>query len=333
MTPVRSIKNQYRGINAHLHSYWQSAGGWHEFHATYIIYLANTLKAILLPMGYTAAIEPSLQIRRLDAPAKAKYPESDITIYDAEPQRLPTTSRQGEQLISTGELVLPLAETLFTEPVSSKELNAIKIYALTQRGPDRGEPVVWIEVLSPSNKPDGRDGDEYLSKRLKIIENGIVFVEIDYLHESSPTLTGIPNYRARQNRPADADAHPYRILIVDPRPDVVAGVIRVSQFDVDEPLPTLSIALRGADVLAIDFGAPYHQAIQDALYGLELVDYSVLPQNFDRYSPADQARIVVRMLAVLDANAQGVDLESGPFPVQPMPLETALERLATLTTA
>ena len=327
MDPVRSIKNQYQGINAHLHSYWQTDGGWSEFHTTYIIYLANALKAVLLPMGYTAAVEPSLQIRRLDAPDKMEYPESDITVYDPNPQRPATPSRKDAPLMNTSELVLPLAETLFAEPASTKRLNAIKIYSLTERGPNRGEPVVWIELLSPSNKPDGRDGDEYLSKRLKVIENGIVFLEIDYLHESSPTLDGIPNDRIRQNRQPEPNAHPYRILIVDPRPNVVAGVIRVSQFDVDDPLPSLSVALRGSDILSVDFATPYHRAIQDALYGFELADYRKLPRNFGRYSQADQRRIVVRMLSILAAQRQGTDLETGPFPTQEMSLDAALAQL------
>lgn len=44
MEEVRSIKNQYLGINAHLHSLWQAEGDWDEFHASHIIYLANALK-------------------------------------------------------------------------------------------------------------------------------------------------------------------------------------------------------------------------------------------------------------------------------------------------
>jgi len=36
MKAVRSIKNQYIGINAHLHSLWQSEGGWDEFHIEFL---------------------------------------------------------------------------------------------------------------------------------------------------------------------------------------------------------------------------------------------------------------------------------------------------------
>ena len=61
MQPVRSIKNQYLGVNAHLQSYWQSQGGWAEFHGNHIADLMRLLRAKLLPMGYTANYETSIQ--------------------------------------------------------------------------------------------------------------------------------------------------------------------------------------------------------------------------------------------------------------------------------
>ena len=65
MEAVQSIKNQYFGINAHLHSFWQGAGKWHRFHNVHIAHLLVALKAQLIPMGYTAETEESLQIRRI----------------------------------------------------------------------------------------------------------------------------------------------------------------------------------------------------------------------------------------------------------------------------
>jgi hypothetical protein len=85
MTPVRSIKNQYLGINAHLHSTFQSEGVWDSFHTAQITYLTAALKAKLLPMGYTAESQESLQIRRLGEPVAR--PESDVTIYDTDRER------------------------------------------------------------------------------------------------------------------------------------------------------------------------------------------------------------------------------------------------------
>ena len=67
MLPVRSLKNQYRGINAHLHSQWQAHGNWAGFHTRHIGDLAGLLRRQLYPMGYVAEIEESLQVTSFDA--------------------------------------------------------------------------------------------------------------------------------------------------------------------------------------------------------------------------------------------------------------------------
>ena len=322
-TGVRSIRNQYRGINAHLHSYWQRMGGWHSFHGNHIADLLRALRAALLPMGYTADLESSLQVRRLDQPIDEQ--ESDITIFDPHPVRpfLPTT----QPVAAPGVVVLPVSDALQEPPVSDKEFMAIAIYQLVHRGRDQGTLVAWLELLAPSNKGGSQDAVTYRKKRSQLIHGGLVFVELDYLHESGSTLGRLANYRIRRRQAAEADDHPYRIAVIDPRPNFAEGKAYIAEFDVDEPIPTLTIPLNGEDTLRFDFDQPYQKTYTETLYGLELVDYSQLPHHFDRYSPTDQARIANRMVAVLQAAQTGVDLESGPFTAGALLLEEALAQI------
>jgi hypothetical protein len=146
---IRTVANQYVGINAHLHSYFQSQGGWDSSHTNHIADLMRLMRAQLLQMGYIADIEQSLQIRRA---------EEELSPY-----------------------------------------RAVAIYEYIVGDPLRGEPVAWIELLSPSNKPGGQDASYYRDKRLKLLQSGVVFVELDYLHESSPTFEGFPSYRIVDN--------------------------------------------------------------------------------------------------------------------------------------
>jgi hypothetical protein len=111
---------------------------------------------------------------------------------------------------------------------------------------------------------------------------------------------------------------------------ITEGKVYLHQFDVDAPIPLITIPLSADDKLDFDFGAPYHRTLQETLFGYEFVDYSQLPLNFDRYSEADQARIAARMVAVLEAARAGVDLETGPFPVTPMILAEGLARIDNL---
>jgi hypothetical protein len=304
MTPVRSVKNQYQGINAHLHSYLQTERGWDEFHTSHIVHLTNLLKIQLLPMGYTAGIEQSLQIRRLGEPAGK--PKSDVTIFDTLPARPPKRlSRSGSVEGLAISAVMNIDESL-------TEYRAIAVYEYVRGQAERGDPVAWIELLSPSNKPGGQDADYYREKRLKLLHSGIVFVELDYLHESPPTFEYIPSYsRQVQHFQPGTDAHPYHIVVIDPRPSLMVGKVYPYGFDVDADIPNVVIPLNSDDTLLFDFGSAYHKTYTEGVYGLEWVDYSQLPLQFERYSRADQMRILARMLAVLKASRDGLDLEQG----------------------
>jgi hypothetical protein len=317
MGPVRSVRNQYQGINAHLHSHWQAVRGWNNFHNPYIVQLATALKARLWPLGYTAEIEDSLQIRRADE--YQQRVQSDLTILDRMPER--TAQPVGTARGLSG-LVIPLPEVLDSDQSSERPFSVVALYERT--GPHT--PVAWLEILSPSNKRPGADADAYRRKRRDLLDSGIVFIEIDYLHELPPTLPNVADY----SRAPNAGAHPYRIVVLDPRPDTQHGLASLNEFTVDTPIPTVSIPLSGEDRLAFDFDAPYQRLFQDMLYGLDTVDYATLPLNFDRYSPADQTRIANRMLAVLTAAESGADLEAEPFPAAALSLDEAMAQLAGL---
>lgn len=257
--PIRSLKNQYRGINPHLHSFWQAEHKWHRFHNVYATALMQSLNIALYPMGYIAEIEDSLQICRL-----------------------------GEGLPRQPQAV---AELIKTDENFEHQYSAIVISNRSD-----GFPVTWMEVLSPTNKGTTDDAITYLAKRRMLLNQGLVFVEIDFLHETPPTFPPLLDYRR--------GGHAYRIVTLDPRPTLADGITYIAEFDVDTPIPALTF------------------------YGSR-VDYSELPLRFNRYSEADQLRIVNRMLTILEAVQQGQDLEQALLPLLPAPttLEEGLKQL------
>jgi hypothetical protein len=310
MSSIRAVKNQYRGINAHLHSYWQAKGGWNEFHTSHIADLHKALRTVLLPMGYTAGIEQSLQIHPIEEPVR--NPKSDVTIYD------PDAERAHQPVSSTGikaPVVTPIPD-LLEDMEEIDEYRALAIYQ--PEGQERGYPVAWIELLSPSNKPGGQDAKYYRIKRWRLIQTGIVFVEIDYLHESASTIPRNPVYRNGDDSPPGA--HPYRIVVIDPRPVYPKGNVYQFPFNVDETIPPVSIPLSGSEVLEdFEFGVPYNRTIEESLFAYELVDYDLPPLNMDRYSKDDQRHILARMFTIRAAVANGVDLDaSAPLPLANM---------------
>lgn len=312
---VRSVKNQYLGINAHLHSYWQGIGKWNRFHNVHIAQLLVTLKARLLPMGYTAETEESLQIRRVaDHPG---LPRADILIGDLAPHRLAPP-----HLPWMDVQTLPLEEFVEAEDDTEHPYYAVAIYERVVN--ELSIPVAWIELLSPSNKGGSLDAQAYRAKRKELLRNGLVFVELDYLHETPPTFARLADYTKQE-----ANAHAYHIVVLDPRPTMSEGRVYLHEFDVDTPIPTVKIPLNGGDVLHFDFGMAYRKTFEEALYGYDM-DYRYLPMNFDRYSPADQTRIAARMVTVLEAAQQDMDLETGPFPAREIALSAALAEIEAL---
>lgn len=313
--PIRTQRNLFNGVNPLLHSRWQARHGWHNFHNIYITYTVGLMRKQLLPMGYTAQIEDSLQIRRVgdDQPGKTYKPRADILIADS----LWHTST-GTAL---AEPVLRL-EQLLEDIDTEHPYNSIVIYP--QDAPPEDTPVAWVELLSPTNKGNSDDARTYLNKRRVLLESGAVYVEIDYLHETPTTFVGLSDYTT-----GDPYAKPYHIVVLDPRPEFKEGRGKPYGFAVDQTIPTVRIPLNDGDFIDFDFDAAYQKTYTEMAYGLELVDYALLPENLERYNTLYQGRIAVRLLAIREALEAGADLETADITPPDMTLEEALSIIET----
>ena len=125
------------------------------------------------------------------------------------------------------------------------------------------DAVVWIELLSPSNKGTSEDAKTYLSKRRILLDSELVFVELDYLHETPSTFLPLLDYTDPEHRVMGA--HAYRIAVLDARPNVRRGPGVVQEFDVDNPIPTMKIPLNGDDKIQFSFDQPYQSLFESAL--------------------------------------------------------------------
>lgn len=323
---ITSSVNQYLGINAHLHSHFlhSETEGWEEFHSSHITDLTRAMNAYLPEMGYIARQERSLQIRHFDEPLS---PISDVLISDlSRPGATPRTFAAPQTQTA---LNVPASTLLEREPVDIKRPTAIKIYELPEdASSQREKPVAWIELLSPSNKA-GSGYASYIAKREALLANWLVFVELDYLHGVSTTLETVPDYRppGRDQKPRD-EAHPYHLWLIDPRqPQDEPESAAIAAFDVDQPIPALSIPLNRGEYFTFDFNAVYHQTFRaQPAFGMA-VNYAAAPEAVERnYNLRDQAAIAARMLTVQKLQRQGVNLAAGPYPVDPNLLDALRRR-------
>ena len=115
--PIRSPHNEYHGINAHLHSYFQMHGGWDGFHNKHVGDLGAAISS-LLPPGYLVDTEQSLQLREI-----APYGEErirrwrpDVAVYKPSTAAIAATPQHlGE---ATATLEQALLDTFYDDEVS-----------------------------------------------------------------------------------------------------------------------------------------------------------------------------------------------------------------------
>ncbi|MFN8376181.1 MAG: DUF4058 family protein [Anaerolineae bacterium] len=307
---VRSRKNQYVGVNAHLHSRLQNIpAGWEIFHGNHVTHLGEAIYK-LLPPGYVVDTERSMQIREYHPATgepivvkKPRRPQPDIVIASSTASVAGTKS-SSLLSASTPTLLLPAIETIGVD--EEIYLTAIVIRE-TGNGDEIGEPVAWIELLSPTNKL-GSGAFQYIEKRFTALRSGIVMVELDYLHQTPSPFEILPSYPDREK-----GAYPYSAIVTDPRPTLQDGETKVYGFEVEQKMPIIVIPLSGEDKIVLDLGTAYNYTYESTNSYSARVDYEQEPEHFDSYSPADQERIRRRMRSVQQYQQWGMDLEQGPF--------------------
>lgn len=273
-------RNQYRGINAHLHSHFQRNRGWTEFHQAHIRDIASALKKALHNYPeYTVHIVPSLQRAHYDlysdAPPAQPTEKRPISM-SAEPRDLSDIAA----LIAKPTVTLPIIN-LFLE---DQEISAVIVNF-------RGSPITRIELISPASKPSGSHHRQYIINRSQALSDLVQLVEVDYLHERRPLISDLTDYYDPEN-----GASPYVITVGRMFSPTGPGEIQVYGFNVEDPIPAVPIPLYDNDILTFDFNMVYHHTfVENTLNGMRLVDYAALPEGFESYNSEDQSRIKRRM--------------------------------------
>lgn len=217
--------------------YIERPSGWRGFHVAFLSNLMAELNA-RLPEPYTADIEESVQLVELDAPSLRETVPDGLVTRGPGPIGRPT----GGSPVATLEPVF----------LSHPNVEEVKHRWVEIRvAPDR-DLIAVIELLSPTNKGDGRN--DYLSKRGAIMRQAVHLIEIDLL------LTG-KRLPMRELLPhGDYFAMVSR---ADNRP-----VAEVYAWTVRDRLPKLPVPLRSPDPdhrvdLQSVFAATYRAAAYD----------------------------------------------------------------------
>ncbi|MFO0806804.1 MAG: DUF4058 family protein [Gemmataceae bacterium] len=164
------MPSPFPGMDPYLESWI-----WGEFHSHLITRIYESLN-LRLPKRFIASTE--LYVWRVDDSQRLLLGGPDVFVSDRDP-----SPSHGEGAVAT--LEAPIQTTL---PGVVKKQRYVKIVDADDR-----RVVTVIEVLSPSNKSSGEDGQHYRLKREAYIANGVSLVEIDLLRSGQRPPLGDPS--------------------------------------------------------------------------------------------------------------------------------------------
>lgn len=301
--PLKFQRNLYPGINAHLQSEVLAAGRWLGYHNHIITALEASLNRHL-PPGYIAVSEESIQMRRPDIHIEATGESRHPPHHDLPAPFQPDTRVEEH---------IPEALLIQTEEEIEKPIG-IGIY-VERDHPDM-PPLIWIEVLSPSNKA-GESLGKYIEKRREVLYRGTTFVEIDLIPGISTSLPAIPDY----DTPGDeTEHHPYHIWFINP---VVTrdepGFFAHAAFTVSDTIPDIRLRLLDRDSVLMKLGEAYESMFATNPGWGRQTDYAIPPVHVENYVQfRDQVWIAGLMKTIAQQVEHGQDLNDPTLP-KPIP--------------
>jgi hypothetical protein len=243
-----------------MNPYLEQEDVWHDFHQSFIPAARELLTPQLRPRYYVK-VEVHLYIHELPADQRRQVGRADVAVTR------PAVSRGSRPAATSstpsGVTSAPAYATVRMAVDVERDSYLEVIDAKTR------EVVTVIELLSPSNKAPGADRDQYLAKRLQVLNSTAHLVEIDLLRGGPRMpLDDLPesDYYAMVSR-------------VEERPR--AGIWPVRLRD---RLPEIPVPLRqGDDDVRLDLQSILHRVYDAAGYD----DYMYASEPRPRLPPED----------------------------------------------
>lgn len=227
------MSSPYPGMNPYL----ERASVWHDFHKRFVPILAETIGAGL-DEGYVVRIDDHVFIHELTGDSRRLIGRGDVGVSDL----------NYAAKASVGVATIPAPAHVQLVDVDEERLSFVEI-----RDRDSWRLITILELLSPANKYQGPDRDQYLAKRRQILSAPTHLVEIDLLR-GGPRMPMV-----------GAPACAYGVLVSrwQQRPRAEFWPIQLRERLPDIPVP---LSEGHADV-RLDLQALVHRIYDAARYG------------------------------------------------------------------
>jgi hypothetical protein len=164
------MPSPFPGMNPYL----EQGDAWHDFHERFIPLVATLLGSQLRPR-YIVKIDEHIYVHELAAESRRSVGRADISLGRGTHEVAPGTGTGAV----TGLLEAPAQVRL--PAVDHERLSFVEIRDRKSR-----ELITVVELWSPANKYAGPDREQYLAKRLEILNGPVHLVEIDLLRGGPP---------------------------------------------------------------------------------------------------------------------------------------------------
>lgn len=228
------MPSPFPGMNPYL----QKPGSWKDFHGSYLYGLRVRLAGMVRPR-YVVRYEETVYLKELpdDGHGPRIRTIPDVSVF----------GRRNPALATAATVPAPTRAVLTLPAVDEVRQGRLEV---CER--DDMALVTVVELLSPANKFTGPDRETYLTKRSRLLQSGVGFVEIDLLRDGPRTVAGVP----------DCD---YLALVARRTELPSVGVWPVRLAD---PLPAVPVPLRpGETEPLLDLQAVLHAVYDEVGYG------------------------------------------------------------------
>ncbi|MBI4670187.1 MAG: DUF4058 family protein [Chloroflexi bacterium] len=234
------MRSPFPGMDPYL----EDPDGWRGFHARLIVTISDQLTARVAP-NFIVDIEERVDIIEFGVPNK-RFIEPDTYVISKPVRKL------REAAIGT------ITPATLVEPFSTERV--VERY-IELRDAKTREVVTVIEVLSPTNKAEGKGSETFQNKREKVMHSNAHWIEIDLLRggERFKLVAGQSDYIALLKR-AHIE-HPYEVWF----------------FNLRDKMPTIAVPLRPPfQDVPLDLQVAFDVTYERARYA-DSVDYAVEP--------------------------------------------------------
>jgi hypothetical protein len=230
--------------------YLEQDDAWHDFHERFVPLVATILGAQLRPR-YIVKIDEHIYVHELGAESRRWAGRADVSLGHGPHEAAPGTGA------ATGVLEAPARVRL--PAVDRERLSFVEIRDRKDR-----ELITVVELLSPANKYAGPDREQYLSKRMELLNGPVHLVEIDLLRGGPPLPA------------SDRPECSYSVLVsrCEDRPEADLWPIGLR-----ERLPEIPVPVRSPDPDArLDLKAILDRIYDDAGYADYIYDGTPSPR-------------------------------------------------------